>query len=79
MGDSTAFSGAIRIQSLAITQSGTADFVRNAPTTIDGVSYKRPLFSFETSTLTWSASPTVPVATFIGDSRVLTFGFRRRR
>ena len=60
-------SGAGNIESLAITQSGTAYFVRNEPTVIGGVTYKRPLFSFETSTLNWSASPTVPVASFIGD------------
>lgn len=63
----TSFTGAYNFESLAISQSGTAYFVRNSPTVIDGVTYKRPLFTFETGTLTWGSTPTVPVASFVGD------------
>ncbi len=66
-GSPTSFSGEIQVESLAITQGGTAYFVRNVPTTVNGISYKRALFSFETSSLVYSATPTVPVATFLGD------------
>jgi len=67
-GVTTSFPTANNIESLAITGSGTAYFVRNEPTLINGVTYKRPLFTFETSALTWSGvSGTTPVATFAGD------------
>ena len=66
-GVQTNFSGAYKLECLAITGSGTAYFVRNEPTLINGVTYKRPLFTFETSTLTFGASPTIPVASFVGD------------
>jgi uncharacterized delta-60 repeat protein len=67
-GVSTGFSGTgYALESLAITSSGTVYFVRNEPTTINGTTYKRPLFTFELNSLTWGATPTIPLATFVGD------------
>lgn len=67
-GATTSFPSSGNLESLAITSGGTAYFVRNEPTLINGVTYKRPLFTFETSALTWSGSSgTTPVATFVGD------------
>src|SRR5690349_3236993 len=54
-GNPTPFSGEIQIESMAISAGGTAYIVRNVPTLINGVTYKRPLFSFETSTLVYGA------------------------
>jgi len=67
-GVGTTFAGSgYKLESLVISSSGTAYFVRNEPTTINGITYKRPLFTFELNSLTWGASPTIPQATFIGD------------
>ncbi|HWB04350.1 MAG TPA: hypothetical protein VG796_15075, partial [Verrucomicrobiales bacterium] len=66
-GTPTSFNSDIQAESLAMTSSGTGYFVRNVPTVVDGITYKRALFSFETSSLTYSATPTTPVAVFIGD------------
>ncbi|HEX2751049.1 MAG TPA: hypothetical protein VHM91_23780, partial [Verrucomicrobiales bacterium] len=63
----TSFSGEVQVEALAITEGGTGYIVRNVPTLVNGVTYKRALFSFETSALVYSATPTTPVATFIGD------------
>jgi uncharacterized delta-60 repeat protein len=64
-GVATSFTGGYGIESFALTASGTAYFVRNKATVINGITYKRPLFSFETSTLTYGGS--APVAAFVGD------------
>ncbi len=69
-GTATSFpgpSGGYQLESLAVSDTNTAYFVRNYPTTVDGVTYQRPLFTLNLNNLTWGSTPTPPVATFVGD------------
>lgn len=66
-GAATSFTGGSRVESLAVDDSGKAYFVRNVPTVVDGVTYRKALFMVDTAALTWGSTPTPPVATFVGD------------
>lgn len=66
-GVATSFTGGSRVESLAVDDSGKAYFVRNLPTVVDGVTYRKALFMLDTAALTWGSTPTPPVATFVGD------------
>ncbi len=64
----TGFSGSgYALESLAVTSGGTVYFVRNEPTVVNGVTYKRALFTFELTSLSPTPTPTIPRATFLGD------------
>ncbi len=58
------FSSPSELESLTITDAGIAYFARNSSTTIDGVTYSRPLFSLDILALNPGDTP---IATFVGD------------
>lgn len=66
-GVATAFTGSPGIDAMCITNEGSAYFVRNLPTTVNGTSRRRPVFRIDLGTLTWGSTPTPPVAHFVGD------------